>query len=79
MLLLGFQQGSIALQAGFARLQAADLTIDPHTATPNWHGERLDLHWAIRVLHPSIADPPRSDLSAGTRSTPDGNEVGTVH
>ena len=62
-----------------ARLQAAHLTIDPHTATPDWYGERLDLHWAIRVLHPSTADPPRSDLSAGTRSTPDGNDVGAVH
>ena len=62
-----------------ARLEAADLSIDPHTATPDWYGERLDLHWAIRVLHPSTADPPRSDLSAGTRSTSDGNDVRAVH
>jgi hypothetical protein len=30
----------------------AGISIHPHTATPGWHGERLDVGWAIDVLHP---------------------------
>jgi hypothetical protein len=26
--------------------------LGPHTAHPDWAGERLDLGWAIDVLHP---------------------------
>ena len=33
-----------------ARLDQDDIAIDPHTATPAWRGERLDLHWAVGVL-----------------------------
>ena len=33
-----------------ARLAAAGLQIGPDTATPDWHGERLDLGYAIDVL-----------------------------
>ena len=33
-----------------ARLAAADIEIRPDTATPEWHGERLDLGYAIDVL-----------------------------
>ena len=33
-----------------ARLDRDDIAIDPHTATPAWRGERLDLHWAVSVL-----------------------------
>ena len=33
--------------------------IHPWTATPVWHGERLDVGWAIDVLHP-LATPARS-------------------
>lgn len=31
---------------------AARLELHPHTATPLWQGERLDLVYAIDVLHP---------------------------
>jgi hypothetical protein len=33
------------------------LAIDAWTACPSWLGERLDLQWAIGVLHPA-ANPP---------------------
>jgi hypothetical protein len=33
--------------------QARGLTIGPETALPSWLGERLDLGWAISVLHPA--------------------------
>ena len=33
-----------------ARLAAAGIEIGPDTATPDWHGERLDLGYAIDVL-----------------------------
>ena len=65
-----------ALATTDAHLRTAGVRIDPDTATPDWLGERLDLHWAITVLHPATADPPRSDLSAGTRSNPDGTSAG---
>ena len=31
---------------------APGISIHPHTATPKWNGERLNLGWAIDVLHP---------------------------
>jgi Domain of unknown function (DUF222)/HNH endonuclease len=31
--------------------------LDAHTATPNWHGESLDVGYAIDVLPPLAADP----------------------
>jgi hypothetical protein len=40
-----------------ARNSDAGLEIDAHTATPRWLGERLDLRYAIDVLHPRAADP----------------------
>jgi 5-methylcytosine-specific restriction endonuclease McrA len=42
-----------------ARHDAEGLRLDAHTAHPDWLGERLDLDWAIDVLHP-LAGPPRS-------------------
>ncbi|MPY87704.1 MAG: DUF222 domain-containing protein [Luteitalea sp.] len=33
-----------------AQLAAADIQIGPQTATPHWHGEPLDVGWAIDVL-----------------------------
>ncbi|MPZ17454.1 MAG: DUF222 domain-containing protein [Luteitalea sp.] len=38
-----------------ARLAAAGIPIGPDTATPDWFGERLDLHYALDVLrdHPT--------------------------
>ena len=58
-----------------ASLETAGPSIGPHTASPDWLGERLDLDWAITVLHPATADPPRGDLSAGTWSTSDGDSA----
>ena len=49
-------------------LAASGITIDSHTATPDWHGEPLDLHWAITVLHPSTADPAHGDVTTSVRS-----------
>ena len=42
-----------------ARHAAEGLRLDAKTARPGWLGERLDLGWAIDVLHP-LANPPRS-------------------
>jgi Domain of unknown function (DUF222)/HNH endonuclease len=42
----------------FAANRAAGLSIDARTSTPYWFGERLDLGWAISVLHPA-ANPMR--------------------
>ncbi len=33
-----------------AHLAAAEIAIGPDTATPDWHGERLDLGYAIGVM-----------------------------
>ena len=40
-----------------ARNEADGLLLDAHTATPAWLGERLDMDYAMNVLHP----PARSD------------------
>jgi hypothetical protein len=32
--------------------EAAGVAVDPRTATPTWRGERLDVRYAIDVLHP---------------------------
>jgi len=31
---------------------AHGVEVSRHTMTPGWHGERLDVVWAIDVLHP---------------------------
>ena len=67
-----------ALASTDGHLETAGLSIGPHTATPDWHGEPLDLVWAITVLHPATATPRRRDVPAGTRSAPDGNDLGAV-
>jgi hypothetical protein len=36
-----------------------DLDIGPHTATPGWQGERLNVGYAIDVLHPRAIKPRR--------------------
>jgi hypothetical protein len=36
---------------------ALGFEIDAHTSTPAWLGERLDLEWAISVLHPLACRP----------------------
>ncbi len=45
------------MQAIVATNRADGLAIGPRTGCPSWLGERLDLHWAIGVLHPA-ANPP---------------------
>ncbi len=34
------------------------LEIDQRTSCPTWGGERLDLGWALSVLHPAVAGDP---------------------
>ncbi|MDE0829521.1 MAG: DUF222 domain-containing protein [Vicinamibacterales bacterium] len=51
-----------------ARLSAAGIEIDRDTAKPDWHGESLDLPWAIAVIHPGPATAEDSDVPAGTSS-----------
>ena len=40
----------VPLAPSTSRLAEAGITVDAHTATPHWHGERLDLPWAIDVM-----------------------------
>jgi hypothetical protein len=44
-----------AVQALRARHHARGLRLDARTACPDWLGERLDLAWALDVLHPLAA------------------------
>ena len=46
------------------RHEAEGLRVDARTACPTWLGERLDLGWAIDVLHP-LANPPAAVRVAG--------------
>ena len=55
------------LEPTSAHLATAGITIDRDTATPDWLGERLDVHWAMTVLHPATADPLPRDVPAGMR------------
>jgi hypothetical protein len=48
------------VQALRARNEAAGLHLDARTTWPAWLGERLDVGWAIDVLHPR-ALPPLED------------------
>ena len=54
-----------ALASTDRHLQAAGIEIGAKTATPDWHGERLDLLWAIAVLHPGPSSPSSGDVPAG--------------
>jgi hypothetical protein len=40
-----------------ARNEAEGVQIDAKTSLPNWAGERLDLGWAISVMHPLASRP----------------------
>lgn len=42
------------------RHEADGVRLDARTATPGWLGERLDVRWAIDVLHPLAAGPGRA-------------------
>ena len=44
------------IEALWARHRAQGLTLHARTLTPSWLGERLDLGWALDVLHP-LANP----------------------
>ena len=46
------------MRALVATNRANGHAIDAWTGCPAWYGERLDLGWAIGVLHP-VANPPR--------------------
>jgi len=48
------------VQALRGRHDAQGLRIDARTSTPAWLGERLDVGWAIDVLHPRALTPARS-------------------
>jgi hypothetical protein len=41
-----------------SRHESAGLHLHAHTATPGWLGERLDIGWAIDVLHPRARGEP---------------------
>jgi hypothetical protein len=51
------------VQALRARHEAQGLRLHPRTTCPHWSGERLDVGWAIDVLHP-LANPIRVPTSA---------------
>jgi len=58
-----------------ARHEAEGLVLHARTATPGWLGERLDVGWAIDVLHPLAAGPPaipgRRAVGPGLTATSD--------
>ncbi len=47
-----------AVSALQARHVAAGIRLHAHTTTPGWLGERLDVGWAIDVLHPLAQEKP---------------------
>ncbi|MGH9160201.1 MAG: HNH endonuclease signature motif containing protein [Vicinamibacteraceae bacterium] len=49
-----------------ARLTAAGIRIGPRTATPDWFGERLDLHYALDVLRDRPNGGPAGRFGCGT-------------
>jgi hypothetical protein len=49
-----------AVQVLRARHDADGIVLHARTATPGWLGERLDVGWAIDVLHPLAAGPTSS-------------------
>ena len=52
-----------------ARHDAQGLRLTARTTRPGWLGERLDLGWALDVLHPLPARPrPRSSVEQGSPS-----------
>ena len=48
-----------------ARLAAAGVSIGPHTATPDWYGESLDLTAALDVLWQPPARVPQAAMAPG--------------
>ena len=60
------------VQALRARHDAQGLRLHARTACAGWLGERLDLGWAIDVLH------PRATRGAGSRPSPEARESSDV-
>jgi hypothetical protein len=54
-----------ALRSGHA---AQGLDIHPRTSCPGWLGERLDVGWAIDVLHPRAIGEPTSPPESGEKA-----------
>ena len=55
----GWRGTGEALALTVARLEAAGITIGPHTATPEWYGETLDVAVALDALwQPPVAAAP---------------------
>ena len=53
------------LASVMARLDREGIRPGPHTATPAWRGERLDVDWAVGVLwRPRDAAPPAAGPAA---------------
>ena len=46
------------------RNEADGLSLNAHTATPGWLGERLNVGWAIDVLHPLARQPTAAAVPA---------------
>jgi hypothetical protein len=44
------------------RNEAEGLVLHARTAIPSWQGERLDVGWAIDVLHPLAWRPARGNI-----------------
>jgi 5-methylcytosine-specific restriction endonuclease McrA len=59
------------VQALWMQNEAQGLRLHARTACPLWLGERLDLGWAIDVLHPLATRGVGSPRSFGERGSPD--------
>ena len=55
-----------------ARHRALGLDLHARTACPSWTGERLDLGWAIDVLHPLATGERERGAMAGDTHPPGG-------
>ena len=61
-----WQGAGAPLAPTVARLAAAGITIGPHTATPEWYGESLNVAAALDVLwQPQVRQPPVAAARGG--------------
>ena len=61
-----WQGAGAPLAPTVARLAAAGITIGPHTATPEWYGESLNVAAALDVLwEPQVREPPVAAVRGG--------------
>ena len=63
-------QADEPVEALRAQHEAQGLHLDAWTTSPRWLGERLDLGYAIDVLHPLANSRLRSNCASETLSTP---------